>query len=929
MRLTRLCYCLLLAVFVLLASLPHYAKAQYQVKGHLQDSVSGGMHNAVVAALRSKDSIMVKFTRSDKQGNFELNLKDSGKYVFLVTYPNYGDVVLEQTIDKSVFDFGPQNLITKAKLLEAVIVKQTVAAVRMKGDTTEFVADSFRVQPNATVEDLLKKFPGLQVDKNGNIKAQGKTVKKVLVDGEEFFGDDPTLVTKNLRADMVDKVQLYDKGSEQAAFTGIDDGVKEKTLNIKLKEDKKKGVFGKLIAGGGTNGFHESSAMVNKFQKKEKMAAFGIVSNTGKIGLNWRENDQFSPASMTTMLGDDGSVDSYFSFGGDDSWSGQYDGRGIPLSQTAGLHYNNRWNDSKHSLNANYKMAQLFVNGNQSSTTQMNLPSTIQYSNSNNNFKNRSMRNKLDGAFDMDIDSSFSVSVRSSGQLKHTQTEDNYLDTTFRKDYSLLNSSMRTLKNNSDNNTFSASILLRKKFKKKGRTLSALFMEDLSHINSDGSLYSRNKTYDSTTQNLTKDSITDQLKFNDVRNNNLNFRLVYTEPLSKVSSIFVNYGLIINNSHSNKRSYNKGIDGTYSNLDTTYSNEYQYDQTTHKAGLGYNFSQRKLKFNLGTNIMAIHYEQINEKTGVPRGRSFINWNPNARLTYSFTQQRNFRFYYSGNSYQPSIDQIQPLPNNNDNFNIYVGNPNLKPSFSNNVSLSYGDHKVLTNSGFNVWVSGGNAQNQITTNVTTETTGKNTYQYVNVNGNGRLNTYMDIYFKSKKLDINYGFSPEIYWNRSINFSNGDKNISNAYTYSLGLYMHKSKDSTFDLDLSVAPNYNVNKASLQKELNNNFLGINANPSFTLYVPKKFEIHADLDYMYQDKTPTFSKISRALVNAYIGRKFLPGDKLMIKVSGFDLFNKNIGQNRQMSNNTVSQSLYNTIKRYFLISATWNFSSGFSATN
>ncbi len=900
---------------------------QYQVKGQLTDSAVGNMSNAVVAALRAKDSVMIKFTRSDKEGNFNLNLKDSGKYIFLITYPSYGDLVLEQDINQSTFDLGSQKLVTKAKLLEEVIVKQTVAAVRMKGDTTEFTADSFHVQPNATVEDLLKQFPGLQVDKNGNIKAQGQTVKKVLVDGEEFFGDDPTLVTKNLRADMVDKVQLYDKGSDQAAFTGIDDGVKEKTLNIKLKEDKKKGMFGKLVAGGGTNGFHESSVMINKFQKKEKIAAYGIVANTGKVGLSWQENDQYSSSSMATMLGDDGTIQNYFTSGSDDSWNGQYDDRGIPLSQTAGLHYNNKWKDDKQSLNANYKMAQLSVNGNASTKTQMNLPTTVQYSNSQNDFKNSSMRNKLDGSFDVDIDTSFSVSVRGSGQLKHTQTFNSYLDTTFRQDNSLMNSSDRVLKNNGDNNTFSASLMMRKKFKKKGRTLTAVFMEDFTNINSRGTLYSNNITYDSLSQ-VTKDTLTDQVKSNLVRTNNINMRVVYTEPISKVSSLFVNYGLIINNSHSDKRSYNKDANGDYNSLDSTYSNEYQYNQTTHKAGIGYNFSKKKLKFNLGTNVMAIRYDQTDEFTGVKRGRNFLNWNPNARLTYSFTSQRNFRFYYSGYTNQPSIDQLQPLPNNNDNFNVYTGNANLKPSFSNNFSLGFSDYKMLTDRDFYIGINGGSTQNQITTNVTTDaTTGKNTYQYVNVNGNGRLNVYTYTYFKSKKWNLNYGFSPEFSWNKNVNFSNGDKNISNAYSYNLGLFVRKSKDSVYEAYLNVSPNYNVNKSSLQEALNNNFFGMTVNPNITLFVPKRFEFHADLDYMFQDKTKTFSRISRGLVNAYIARKFLPGDRLMIKIAGFDLFNKNIGQNRQMANNVITQSLYNTIRRYFLISATWNFTSGFSA--
>lgn len=908
---------------------PNFSKAQYQVKGQLKDSIAGGMQNAVIAVLRAKDSIMVKYARSNKEGIFKMNLKDSGKYIFLITYPNYGDLVLEQNIDHPVFDLGLHNMITKAKLLEEVIVKQTVAAIRMKGDTTEFTADSFHVQPNATVEDLLKKFPGLQVDKNGKITAQGQAVKKVLVDGEEFFGDDPTLVTKNLRADMVDKVQLYDKKSEQAAFTGIDDGVRDKTLNIKLKEDKKKGLFGKLSAGVGSKGFHESSAMVNKFQKKEKIAAYGIVANTGKVGLNWQENDQYSSNSLVTMLGDDGSVYNYFSGGGDDGWSGQYDGRGIPLSQTAGLHYNNKWNDNKQSLNTNYKMAQLFVNGNSTTTTQLNTPTSVQYSNSRNDFKNRSLRNKLDGAFDMDIDSSFSVSMRATGQLKHTQSDNRYMDSTFRGDRSMLNNSDRRTSDNGDNNTFTASLLLRKKFKKKGRTLSALIMENATNLHSNGFLYNVNRFYDSASI-FTDSTLIDQRKTNAVRTNQLDMRVVYTEPLSKVSSILVNYGFIVNNSHSNKVSLNKDANGNYTILDSIYSNEYQFTQTTHKIGTGFNYSKAKMRFGFGTNLMAIHYNQtqINEFAETPRSRSFINWNPYAQFNYRFTQQRGLWFGYNGQTNQPSMDQIQPVATNNNPLNIYQGNPNLKPSFGNNFYLGFNDYKVLTQRSIYFGLNGGFTQNQITTNVTTNLdSGKNTFQYVNVNGNGRLNLYADYGFKSKKLDMNFGFSPNVSWNRNVNFSNGAKNIANSYSYGMDINLRKSKDSLFEMGLGIRPGYNVNTASLQKEMNNNYFQFNLNPDVTFFLPYKFEVHGDVDYMYQGSTKTFSSISRALVNASISRKFLPGDKLVVKVSGFDLFNKNIGQNRSMYNNTITQSLYNTIRRYFLLSVTWNFNSGLSA--
>ena len=221
-----------------------------QIKGVVIDNISDvKLANTSISLLRQKDSILVSFTRAKTDGSFGFNNIKEGKYFLLFSYPAYADYVEPFTIDEKnpTKDFKQTNLLLKARLLQEVIFKGEAVAIRMKGDTTEFNAGSFKVQPNAKVEDLLKQLPGIQIDKDGKITAQGQTVTRVLVDGEEFFGDDPTLVTKNLRSDMVDKVQLYDDKSENAKFTGIDDGVKNKTINLKLKEDKKKGYFGKLI----------------------------------------------------------------------------------------------------------------------------------------------------------------------------------------------------------------------------------------------------------------------------------------------------------------------------------------------------------------------------------------------------------------------------------------------------------------------------------------------------------------------------------------------------------------------------------------------------------------------------------------------------------------------------------------------------------
>ncbi len=323
------------------------AAQKASVKGIITDTTSQqNLYNSTISLLRAKDSILYKFTRSDEKGNFIFKNIDSGKYVLLITYPGYADFVDELSVtDSSQNNLGKIILTLKANLLKDVIVRSAAGSIKIKGDTTEFAADSFKVQPNANVEDLLKKLPGIQVDKNGNITAQGEKVQKILVDGEEFFGDDPTLVTQNLRADMIDKVQVYDKQSDQAAFTGIDDGQKQKTINLKLKDSKKNGYFGKANAGAGTDGYHDSQLMFNRFKGKQKFAVYGILSNTGTSGLNWQDQNSYgdNPFANADVSEDGGGI--YITSSGDqlDSWDGRYNGQGIPLVQSGGLHYNNKW----------------------------------------------------------------------------------------------------------------------------------------------------------------------------------------------------------------------------------------------------------------------------------------------------------------------------------------------------------------------------------------------------------------------------------------------------------------------------------------------------------------------------------------------------------------------------------------------------------
>lgn len=306
------CYCTFTAL----------AQSNYAVKGLISDTTTNvKMDQATISVLDARDSILQKFTYADK-GAFNISHLKPGKFLIMVNYPNYADFVESFTLDasKPVYNFGNIKMILQSKLLNEVIIKAKVVAIKIKGDTTEFNAAAYATQKNAKVEDLLKQLQGMKINQSGVIIFQGEPVTKILVDGEEFFSDDPGLVSKNVRADMVSKVQVYDQKSDQAKLTGIEDGVKVKTINIVLREDKKKGVFGKLDGGYGTDDYYTGQMMFNKFSPKEKIAAYGNIGNTGKVGLSGNDNSKYNMG-----YGD-----------------GDYGGNGLPFARDGGAHYDSK-----------------------------------------------------------------------------------------------------------------------------------------------------------------------------------------------------------------------------------------------------------------------------------------------------------------------------------------------------------------------------------------------------------------------------------------------------------------------------------------------------------------------------------------------------------------------------------------------------------
>nr|WP_294894735.1 outer membrane beta-barrel protein [uncultured Pedobacter sp.] len=923
---TKSSFKLLSLVVALFFSTKGYGQIGNYIKGSSVDSKAlVKLQNTSISILNEKDSTLISFTRADAKGDFFIDRLPLGKLILLVTYPGYADYVEHFALDAthSSKNFGNIDMQLKARLLAEVVVKGTVAGIKIKGDTTEFNAAAYVIQPNAKVEDLIKQFPGIQVDKDGKITAQGQTVTKVLVDGEEFFGDDPTLVTKNLRADMVDKVQLYDKKSDQADFTGIDDGVKNKTLNIKLKEDKKKGYFGKVEAGGAVNDYNTEQVTFNAFDAKQKLAVYGINSNTGKTGLNWEDERKFGFTNIE--MSDDG----YAVFYGnrDDI---RYNGEGFPETQTGAAHYETKWNQSKESLNLNYKIGTIDINGLKSNLSQNNLPSGVLNTNSDQTFRNYLSRQKLDATYKIKIDSTSDLKIIINGTTKNTSSNSDYSTIISNGEQKLKNTGVRSLKDDGNQENFYTNIFWSKKLKKARRTVSVNLNGSYNKENSEGYLNSTNKFYNSVNNpdgSLVVDSTinVDQQKLNNSIGKVLNTNITYTEPLSKSLALVFNYAIGLNNGSSNRRSFNQTAPGVYDNFDEKFSNNFELNQLSNQTGAIFNYKKDKTTLNFGSKVSRVNFNQVDLYSSVKYKRDFFNFSPQFNYQYRFSQQKIFRFDYRGNNTQPTINQIQPVLLNTDPLNTYLGNPHLNASYNNRFNTDYNNYKVLSEQYFYLSATYQFTTNAIVDSRLTDSVGKSTYKSVNIRDKipSNFNLYGGLSRKFSSLaNLNLGFDFYYNGNKYYNYINNELNITKSNNYSLNLRVSKYETKKYELQLSVGPSYNTSQSSLQKQLNNNGWNFNSSGGVGLYLPHKFEVSLDGNYVYQQKTVSFNQdFKRFILNSTLKKKFLKNDNLALSLSGNDLLNQNKGFSRQAYGNTINQNSYTTIKRYFLLSLSWDF--------
>ncbi len=897
-------------------------KAQHtsNLKGALKDTSDfKSVAYANILAINTSDSVLLKYTHASDKGVFELKGLPPIKIRLLITRPGFADYEDFVTLSEGqTTDIGLVNMLSKSTLLKEVIIKDRIDAIRIKGDTTEFLVDSFLTNKNANVEDLMKRLPGIQVDKDGKITAQGKEVKKVLVDGEEFFGDDPTIATKNLKATQVESVQVFDKKSDQATISGIDDGIKEKTINLKLKEDAKKGYFGKASGGLGTDSRYEHDAMINRFNKKQKISAYGAMSNTNKTGLNWEDQQKFGGSDGFDYYNDDDG-NSYMTYNnGDDGFYGV----GIPQTWYVGAHYSDKKKNDKHAYSFNASHKEMTVRGFDDNFTQYILPDTFYFNRERNDMSNFRKGNTFSTSYNLALDSFTTLKIK----LNASQSEYNRLNVYQSENRnalrSLVNSNRRTQSTDGQREELNSSINLIKKFKLAGRSLSVGFTQRYSSVDDDGFLssdirfYSNDSTFTST--------LIDQKKLNTGVTENYSGNITYTEPFGKKFFVITDYAINFNQDKNKLTTLAKSGGSDYNLFVDTLSNDFFYKNVVNRGGLSLKYQYKKITSSIGGRISQTDLSQNNRITDSARTQLFINYFPAARFNYKIGTSSSFELSYNGRTRQPSLSQIQPLINNNNPLDIYVGNTGLVQSFSNSYEARYNSYKPLKGSG--IWSSlrYSNTYNDFAQKSTVTAEGKRTYQTVNVDGNYSLYGSFYHYFNTKKHGFFFNNNVSFSQSQNVNIINDLNNINTNNSVGLGSRIGKEKEDVYYISLEADWDYTRSETSVRPDVVTDYWISEYDFYAEFYLPKKFVFEFNASHTRRQATSSFDKpINNTIINLELKKKFTEKENWHVSVSVRDLLNENVGFRRSATSNFINENVHTVLRRYFMLTVTYNFSS------
>ena len=898
--------------------------ARVTIKGIIQDTSSNVMGGATVMLLAPKDSALVNFSRANDKGIFEFKNVKNANYILKVSYVGY--LPYQQVLVPSpteIADLGNVGIKPISKELLEVVVKTARAPLTIKGDTIEYDARSFKVPAGSTVEDLLRRLPGMEIDAQGNIKAQGKDVKKVLVDGKTFFGDDPKAATKNLGAETISKVQVFNDKSEQAKLTGVDDGKKEKAINLELKEEYKKGAFGKITGAVGTDSRMAARGNYNKFNKTSQFSILGYGNNINETGVNWSDYGEFK-GNNAFNNNDNGD----FGFGGgnryyyssNDGIMNNFDGRGFTNNGGGGVNYNFDNKKTKFNSSYFYNQTRLFLDQYKNTKTFLQNSAFLTTDTSTqNNFRGN---HSIGTRFEQMIDSSNTLIVKANMRAGMRNDANTMFQRNLTEEGVLRTRSDIKNDNDFDNFFLNTNAIFRHKFKKKGRNYALSLGYNVN--NSDGI-----ENLNSTNRFITAGTFTEQVRAirqindNENRQNLLKGSALFLEPLSKKIFWETFYNFSVDNRSVNREAFNGLLENRrLDTLSTYFENKVTYNRIG--TSLRYSFSG----INVSVGGARLSYDLDGKQFPRKGGPIFSEINKNypefiPYLDASLELKNNLYFNMSYNLEvsAPDIADLQPVINNNNPFFISTGNPDLAPEKSHSMSLSMYKFDPATFLNINIWGNYNYYLSQVVYNqIIDPTTFVVRTRPENLSGGDNFSLGSYCGFPIIKTKLTVSMNPYISISNSPTFINGVLNESNNQNYNLsfGLSLTSGDKLIVGLNTRLGINnvqYSISEAQNQKIRNNSF-----DASVKWNFAKKTFLETNLDYKYFKNERFGFEQDIPIFNCSVRRLMMKENKLEVRLAAFDIFNKrqNIVQNGFQNRVSTQTSL--TLARYFMLSLTYN---------
>jgi uncharacterized membrane protein YgcG len=907
------------------------AKSQdIRLKGKLTDKNDNSpIVGATIKLTSQRDSTRIRQVTTDQSGNFEIGNLNASVYVLRISYSGYE--IIEQRINIQASNATPLSF-TIAKVttdLGEVAIVSKAAPVKQKSDTTEFSASQFKVNPDATAEDLIKKLPGIVIDKQGNVTTMGEQVRKVTVDGKDFFGDDATAALKNLPADVIDKIQVFDKLSDEAQLTGFDDGNSVKTVNIVTKSGIKNGQFGRIYTGFGTDGRYTAGGNVSFFKNNRRISLVGNFNNINQ--QNFASQDLLgvtSSAGGNRGGGRGGQGGGNFGGGGNDFNVGQ--ASGISKTNSAGINFSNMYG-KKLTLSGSYFFNNS-TNNNESvvNTQWLTNPNRFTIEKSNSVTKNTNHRINMRLEYKIDSNNTFFIIPNISFQNNKSSSFSTYQSYKGLAD-SISNSTANSTSDRSGYNIRN-NIMFRHSFAKRGRSLSLGFNTTFTKNDGENIVDARYRFYDSLGV-FTNDSLQNRLSDNNTNGHTIGGNISYTEPIGKKGQLQFEYRPSVQKNKADQQTFS--YDGQkYSMFDTALSNRFDNTITTHNAGISYRLNQSRdeqLSFGVNFQTAKLESERIFPTTTSVH-QSFTTILPNAMWRKKISPNANIRVFYRASTNFPSVTQLQDVVNLSNPLRVSSGNPDLDQSYTHFVSGRYSYTNSKTSRSFFANLLLQTASDYITNAVYIPEqdsviqqniklkAGSQLTKPVNLDGYKTLRTFftysMPLKFMKTTLNLSAGFS----YSKLPGLINYQETMTDSYGYNGGVVLASNISQYVDFNVSYNVNLTESKTNTSNANNTKYVNQAIGAQVNLLNKKGWFLQNDISgNMYSGLSEGLNQ-NFWLWNAAIGKKFLKNNAGELKLSVFDLLKQNQSISRTVNNSYIEDVQTKVLQQYFMLTFTYS---------